>query len=88
MPIVYKTFTKIIEKLPLDRKIEQEPITLAIEALDQETNEFYQKLHWSQARDTMQAFSNLPNGDVLVTRTVVYTTEQLATGVNRPPVGN
>lgn len=82
MPIVYKTFTKVIEN-----PICPEPITAAVEALDQETNEFYQKLHWSQARDSMQAFSNLPNGNVLVTRTVVYTTEQLATGVNRPPVG-
>jgi hypothetical protein len=86
MPIVYKTFTKLIEKPTLGLKVEQEPITLAIEALDKETNDFYQKLHWSQARDSMQAFSNLPNGDILVSRTVVYTTEQLATGINRPPV--
>ena len=81
MPIVYKTFTKIIAK-----PTQQEPIAAAVEALDAETNEFYQKLHWSQARDSMQSFSNLPNGDVLVARTVVYTTEQLATGINRPPV--
>lgn len=81
MPLVQKTFTKVISNSSM------EEIENAFASIDQEVNEFFKNEHWSQARDCFQSLTTV-NDALIITRTLVYTTEQLAFAPGgKPPVG-
>lgn len=82
MPIEHKTFTKIVTKNS------QEALSNAFAEIDHEVAEYLKPQHWSQSRDSFQTVTPVEDS-VLISRTIVYTTEQLAfaPGSNqRPPV--
>lgn len=80
MPIKHKTFTKVASNATI------ETIENVLSEIDQQINEFLQSQHWSQSRDSFQTI--IPIGDALIiTRTLVYTEEQLATNPGGPPMG-
>lgn len=80
MPLQHKSFVKTVSNAT------QTGIEEAIKRLDEEVNHFLKDHHWSQQRDSFQTIVCV-NEVVLITRTVVYTTEQLAFGPqDKPPV--
>jgi len=81
MPLMQKSFTEIVSSQT------QEGLKNAIATIDNAVNTFLQEIHWSQARDSFQSLT-VVNETVVITRTVVYTTEQLAFNpTGKPPVG-
>lgn len=80
MPIKHKTFTKVVTSSS------QDEIVNANAAIDQEVNDFLKEQHWSQSRDSFQTMTVVQE-TVVVTRTLIYTTEQLVhTPQDRPPL--
>lgn len=80
MPIKHKTITKIAAAGTM------EAIENAFAEIDQQVNEFLSSQHWSQSRDSFQTITPVKDS-VVITRTLVYTDEQLATTPSGPPVG-
>lgn len=80
MPILQKTFVKVVPNTSI------ELIENAFKEIDQNINNFLTSQHWSQSRDCFQTVVGI-NDSVVITRTLVYTTEQLAFAPTaRPPV--
>ena len=91
MPLIHKTFTKVIRQATQTRvESIQEEIQKATEAIDNEVNAFTSTQHWSQARDAFQETVVIPENNspalVIIMRTYVFTTEQMDKLPSRPPV--
>lgn len=92
MPIIHKTFTKVVR---CSQHVENEAIDQIVKAyedIDNEVNAFTANQHWAQARDAFQETVLIPTLDytsLVITRTYVFTTEQPDKTImsNRPPVG-
>ena len=80
MPIEHQTFTKIVDSGDPKQFAE------AMDSIDKQVNAFLAKQHWSQARDAFQTIIPLTSS-IMISRTIVYTTEQMSFAPSRPPVG-
>jgi hypothetical protein len=88
MPIEHQTFVKIVKST--DEKEFTEAFTEALASIDKQVNAFLAKQHFSQARDAFQTILPI-NAECLslglmISRTIVYTTEQVSFVPSRPPV--
>lgn len=85
MPLIHKSFVKVCTFGILDDTQRENLIIKAFEKIDEEVREFLKSQHWSQSRDSFQTVTAHDNL-LVVCRTLVYTSEQLAfTPQDRPP---